>query len=495
MSGYTNATEYEFNGIVDPFLQVKILKLIRLFSTFISPDELNDVLAQIATNTDSSKNSGNAVLYECVQTIMAIPSAESGLRILGINILGKFLSNKDNNIRYVALQMLQKVVSIDPKAVQRHRATVIECLKDNDISIKRRALEVAYALVNHENVESVVGELLSYLPYADSEFKPDLASRLSMCIDKFSPTKKWHVDNTIKVLCLAGNDIGDDVVYSLCHVVAACPELHAYSVWKLFYTISDLEMDYPDSLLIVSIWIIGEYGHLLVVPNTANPTVSFSDILDLFECIIRRALEAASDQAVVAKQQTMGAAGSSVSGVSRSSVTVCEYVVTALTKLSIKTRSLSQYGYRVESILKKFDGSLFVDLQQRVCEFLAILSPSWEDATRIGLVEVVPASEKSSAIDIRSKPVGKMDIASEAIPSNAAQLLEAVRGMASNAGTVIVRRNVNLSKQSSTGIAKKSEKIAGLDLDDLLGDSTVIPQVAHAPQITANDDLFKDIFG
>jgi AP-1 complex subunit gamma-1 len=491
MSGYTNSTEYEFSGIVDPFLQVKILRLIRLFHTYIAPDELNDVLAQIATNTDSSKNAGNAVLYECVQTIMAIPSAESGLRILGINILGRFLSNKDNNIRYVALQMLQKVVLIDPKSVQRHRTTVLECLRDNDISIQRRALDVAYSLVNTENVESVTREMISYLVQADSEFKPDLASRICMCIDKFAPTKKWHIDNTIKVLSIAGNEIGDDIVFSLCHVVAGCIELHAYSVWNFFYTIIDLEIDYPDSLLIVGIWIIGEYGHLLTTspPPSGSPQISFNDIIDLFECILRRALVAASDQAVVAKQQ---ASFASISH--RSSVTVCEYIVTAITKLIIKTKSLGQPGLksRVEKILSRFDGSLHVDLQQRVCEFMKILS-AWDDQTRSGLVEVMPPSEKTSAIDVKDKPTGGPISLAEAIPASAHQLMSVMRETAvSNSTTVPTRRTFIVNTSSS-----KAEKVAGFDLDDLLGDSTVIPQQAAktAPVVSANDDLLKDIFG
>jgi len=63
---------------------------------------MSDILAQIATNTDSTKNPGNSVLIECVRTIMRIEST-SGLRVLGVNILGRFLANKENNVRYVAL--------------------------------------------------------------------------------------------------------------------------------------------------------------------------------------------------------------------------------------------------------------------------------------------------------------------------------------------------------------------------------------------------------
>ena len=48
------------------------------------------------------------MLYETVRTIMSI-DAVSGQRVLGANILGKFLLHSDSNIRYVALSMLLKV--------------------------------------------------------------------------------------------------------------------------------------------------------------------------------------------------------------------------------------------------------------------------------------------------------------------------------------------------------------------------------------------------
>lgn len=140
---------------------------------------------------------------------------------MAINILGKFLSNRDNNIRcvlriiidrttaiyicmcsYVALNTLNKVVSIDTSAVQRHRNIILDCLRDGDISIRRRALELSYALINESNVRVLIRELLAFLEVADDEFKLGMTTQISLAAERFAPNKRWHIDTVLRVLKL-----------------------------------------------------------------------------------------------------------------------------------------------------------------------------------------------------------------------------------------------------------------------------------------------------
>ena len=67
-----------------------MLRLLRILGSgsASASDAMSDILAQVATNTEGARNAGNAILYECVQTIMGLESIV-GLRVLAIIILGR----------------------------------------------------------------------------------------------------------------------------------------------------------------------------------------------------------------------------------------------------------------------------------------------------------------------------------------------------------------------------------------------------------------------
>lgn len=68
-------------------------------------DEISGILGEVASNVSADKNSGCSVLYECVKTVMEIESTNS-LKILCLNVLGKFLKSSEPNIKYASLFMI-----------------------------------------------------------------------------------------------------------------------------------------------------------------------------------------------------------------------------------------------------------------------------------------------------------------------------------------------------------------------------------------------------
>lgn len=363
-SGY--APEHDVNGITDPFLQVKILRLLRTLGRGDSrtSEQINDILAQVATNTDSAKNVGNSILYESVLTILDI-EADSGLRVLGVNILGKFLTNKDNNIRYVALNTLIKVVAVEPNAVQRHRNTILECLRDPDISIRRRALDLSFTLINEGNVRVLIRELLAFLEVADNEFKPIMTSQIGVAADRFAPNKRWHVDTMLRVLKLAGNYVKEQILSSFVRLIATTPDLQTYSVQKLYAGLKDDITQ--EGLTLAGTWVIGEYGDSLLRGGQYEEEelvkeVKESDVVDLFETILSSAY---------------------------STQIVAEYIVTSAMKLTSRLQDPSQID-RIRRILSNRTSDLSIEIQQRAVEYGNLFA---YDDIRRGVLERMPPPE------------------------------------------------------------------------------------------------------
>jgi len=363
MSGYT--VEYDVSGVTDPFLQVKILRLLRLLGRedTESSDVMNDILAQVATNTDHTRNVGNAILYECVNTIMSI-EAEGGLRVLAINVLGRFLQNRDNNIRYVALSTLSKVVSADLEAVQRHRNTIVDCLKDPDVSIRKRALDLIYALVNESNIKILAHELLNFLQGASPEFRSELTAKLCNVTQRYAPNKRWHVDTILRVMSIAGTYVPDEVSAHLVNLVASSPEIHSYAVQKMYVALTtDLN---SQVLAQVAVWCIGEFGDLLVA-NKSNQdpeaiVVSESDVIDLLEKLIKLAPTTAVTR---------------------------EYILTALMKLT--TRLSAGSSQRLKELISGHKTNINLEMQQRACEYTKLFD--WTTITKM-LLERIPIQEE-----------------------------------------------------------------------------------------------------
>ena len=285
--------EYDINGVCDPFLQVRILETLAVFAKKYSDDndELTNLLSSIPSNTDTSrKNTGFCVLYELVRTIFSFDSSH-GLKNIGSTILGQFLSNKDNNYKYLALNTLSDIAKIDISSVQKHKNVILEFLNDPDVAIKRRSLDLVFLIVNSSNIKQIVTESLNFLGNgSNEEFINEVTTKLFYSLEKYSTSLKYEIDTLLKMLCLAENAVSDDIIWKISNLILKTKELQQYSMFKFFLAMKNNLEEGQESLIKVGITILGELFSLIINVSAVdeegnNITITEDNILSLIEQI------------------------------------------------------------------------------------------------------------------------------------------------------------------------------------------------------------------
>jgi len=446
------SAEHDVNGISDPFLQVQILRLLRLLghNNVEASDLMNDVLAQVATNTDNSKNVGNSILYETVLTIMNIES-EKSLQVMAINILGRFLSNRDNNIKYVALTTLCQVASIltDSSSLQRHSSTIIDCIKDTDISIRKRAIDLAFILMNRQNIRVLARELLVSLETTTNEEKAKISRRLCECANRYKPNKRWEIDTVCRVLKIAGGFVEQDVINNFIRLVTtSTTELQQYATNKLYNILCKKEdnIESQEGLQLATIWCIGEYCDLLLQSPLDDSLANMeedessgvatydipteNDIVDLLEHLIE---------------------GSYVTNKIR------QYILIALIKLTNKLNS--GCANRCVDIINKYKTNINLEIQQRAVEFSSLNTMS-EDIRSV-VLDRMPALEKS-------KESKKQNMVSEMSLLSSEEQIESSNKNSNDLLDMIFDEATTTSNKPKP--MEKASSSSSNDIMDLLGD-------------------------
>uniref|UniRef100_A0A0E0NMF0 AP-1 complex subunit gamma n=1 Tax=Oryza rufipogon TaxID=4529 RepID=A0A0E0NMF0_ORYRU len=428
VSNSSYAPEYDVAGISDPFLHIRVLKLMRILGQGDADcsEYMNDILAQVATKNESNKNAANAILY-------------------------------------VALNMLMRAITVDTQAVQRHRTTILECVKDADASIRKRALELVFLLVNDTNVKPLTKELVDYLDSADPDFKEDLTAKICSIVEKFSQEKLWYLDQMFKVLSLAGNHVKDDVWHALVVVISNASELQGYSV-RLLYMALQAFVD-QGSLVRVAVWCIGEYGEMLVnnvgmLQGEEPITVTESDAVDAVQLALNRYSADVTTQAMC---------------------------LVALLKLSSRFPSTSE---RIKQIVSQNKKNIVLELQQRSIEFSSIIQR--HQSIRPSLLERMPALDEASYLLRRASATQATLAADKPTPAVTPGGLKLPNGVAKPATSPLVDL-LDLSSDDVPAITTASTTTAPNDfLQDLLGIGGISSSPAAAPS-SASTDILIDL--
>lgn len=509
------AGEYTIGGVTDPFLQAKILSLLRQLGqgNEEASDAMSDILATVATGTPVARNAGNAILYEAVRTMLAV-EGDPSLCVLSVNILGRFLLHKDNNIRYVALQTLNTVVDREREHVAEHTPTVVECLRDPDVSIRRRALDLVVSLVDKDNVTTMVGEMLNYLIVADAESRGDLCSKIAVTASRFSPSLEWQANVLVAVLALAGDVANRAIFAQFIHLVTVAEaDLQARIAHRLFAkTQADLRS--PDlrlSLLQATVWCAGECGRMLLSEPPASTEDALTSGADMVDALIGGGVSAHTQAEVAGLLK--GLLEHHMADVDTKGM-----VLSAALKLTPHFTEAEAAGLLRET-LHALRGSLNTELQQRAVEFSCIADASLLPASlHTSLVARIPALDSAmlaarSGIVFDSSTAGMatMDTAAaskgdvEATAAAAAAAASAAGGPEQPTAATVEDDLFDLLGMGGGGVATPSPGLptaspaASEDLDDLFGPTptaaTPAPAPATVPSPPVMDGGLDDLFG
>ncbi|KAI9444808.1 Adaptor protein complex AP-2 alpha subunit [Lactarius indigo] len=271
---------YAYYKVPSPWLQVKLLKLLQYYPPSDDPairSTLHQVLETIMNNSAEQtrnmqhNNAQRAVLFEAIGLAIHLDT-NSPLVGTAAVLLARFISSKETNVRYLGLDTLAHLAARADslEAIKTHQTHVILSLRDRDISVRRRALDLLYSMCDVDNSEVIVGELLQYLKVADYALREEMVLKIAVLTEKYASSYRWYVDTILELISAAGDHVGDEVWYRVIQIITNTEDLQAYAARVVFQRLKAPATH--ESLVKVGGYVLGEYGHLIANEEGHSPT-------------------------------------------------------------------------------------------------------------------------------------------------------------------------------------------------------------------------------
>lgn len=265
-----------------------LIKIIKLFGS-LTPLEprIGEKIIQPLENLAHS-TSAMSVLYGTICTIMAIlasPSSKipksraSAYRQLCVQKLRIFIEDSDQNLKYLGLLAMKKMLQIHSKSVRAHQDIILSCLEDKDESIRLRALDLLYGMVSKENLTTPVGDgivdrLMKHVSYPKmgNKFRDEIVYKvIDICSRNdysYISNFDWYITVLVTLASIeGGTSHGNLIAQQLLDVAVRVKEVRPYAVKQMAAILNHTDKFSTNfsvtEVLYAASWICGEYSEFL----------------------------------------------------------------------------------------------------------------------------------------------------------------------------------------------------------------------------------------
>lgn len=189
------------------------------------------------------------------------------------------IEDSDQNLKYLGLLAMSKILKTHPKSVQAHKDLILACLDDKDESIRLRALDLLYGMVSKKNLMEIVNKLLGHMERAEGSVYRDelLLKVIEICSqDSYQHVTnfEWYLTVLVELIQLeSSSKHGSVIAEQLLDVTIRVEIVRKFSVNEMANLIDGFVCTSQTStmyeVLYAAAWIIGEFGDNLENSDTA----------------------------------------------------------------------------------------------------------------------------------------------------------------------------------------------------------------------------------
>nr|XP_023699707.1 AP-3 complex subunit delta-1-like isoform X2 [Paramormyrops kingsleyae] len=262
-----------------------LIKIIKLFGA-LTPLEprLGKKLIEPLTNLIHS-TSAMSLLYECVNTVIAVlislssgmPNHSASIQLC-VQKLRILIEDSDQNLKYLGLLAMSKILKTHPKSVQSHKDLILQCLDDKDESIRLRALDLLYGMVSKKNLMEIVKKLMLHMDKAEgTTYRDELLTKIiDICSQsnyQYITNFEWYISILVELTRLEGTRHGHLIASQMLDVAIRVKAIRGFAVAQMAMLLDNAHMLTGNTqrngiceVLYAAAWICGEFSEHLKDP-------------------------------------------------------------------------------------------------------------------------------------------------------------------------------------------------------------------------------------